>query len=289
MTPEAAGIVTPAVLGQIGRSLCRDGESIWLIDFDDGDLQLLPAGFVDVYGSARPSTWRYRLSMYGPQTTTRLLEPGAVVHCMYAYRAIQPWRGLSPLEFACASGALVGNVEAAAGNEAGGPHGSVIPAPEGTSNVDDLKTDLFNLRGGLGMPESMGGGWADKGGRPDADWKQRRIGFEPPPGLVTLRTEVRHDVLAACGVGVPLATGTTDGTAMRESYRRFLHSTIRPVARLVEAELTAKLEIPVTLDFAELGAADVAGRARGFKALTEAGLDSAAAARIVAFDLPGNE
>ena len=48
---------------------------------------------------------------------------------------------------------------------------------------------------------------------------------------------------------------------------------------MVAAELSAKLDTDITLDFAELQAADIAGRARAFSSMVQSGmaLDRAAA------------
>ena len=48
----------------------------------------------------------------------------------------------------------------------------------------------------------------------------------------------------------PLALflSSADGTAQRESFRRFLHTTLQPLARIVQAELSEKLEGEVKLD-----------------------------------------
>ena len=95
-----------------------------------------------------------------------------------------------------------------------------------------------------------------------------------------LRTATGRDVLAACGVPPTLVTPNSDGTAQRESYRRFLHTALRPMARIMEAELRVKLDAPdLVLDLSPLAAADVAGRARAVKAMIEAGIDPVDASR----------
>ena len=55
-------------------------------------------------------------------------------------------------------------------------------------------------------------------------------------------------MLAACGTTVALFTDA-DGTSQRESLRRWHMSTVRPLARMLEHELSAKLETPVRLKF----------------------------------------
>ena len=94
-------------------------------------------------------------------------------------------------------------------------------------------------------------------------------------------------VLAACGVPPSLASSDADGTGQRESWRRFLHGSLQPVARIIEGELSAKLESPVSLSFRSLMASDLAGRSRAYGSLTDDKLTGAQAASICGFDLEG--
>lgn len=59
--------------------------------------------------------------------------------------------------------------------------------------------------------------------------------------------------------------------SQRESWRRFVMGSVEPVAVLVAAELSSKLETPVKLSFEGLWAHDLAGRAAAFKALLAGG------------------
>ena len=62
------------------------------------------------------------------------------------------------------------------------------------------------------------------------------------------------------------------GAGAREAYRQLLTSGIEPLGRIVEAELSEKLERPITLSFRRLAAADIVGRARALKGLVGAGV-----------------
>ena len=105
-----------------------------------------------------------------------------------------------------------------------------------------------------------------------ADYKPQRLGAEWPDSTVRVRTAAEASLAAACGIPIPLTLGTTDGTAMREGFRRFLHATISPLGRLIEAEARIKLAAPsLALTFAELGAGDTATKARGVGQLVKAG------------------
>ena len=86
-------------------------------------------------------------------------------------------------------------------------------------------------------------------------------------------------MFAACGVPLSLAIDS-DGTGQRESYRRLLHSTVVPLAKIVSEELTDKLETDVSLSFDSLFAADLSGRARAFQSLVGGGMDPTKAAGL---------
>ena len=62
-----------------------------------------------------------------------------------------------------------------------------------------------------------------------------------------------------------------DGTSQREAGRRWHLGTVLPLARLLEAELEAKLETPVRLRF-DLYNVDLAGRAQAFQKLVAGGV-----------------
>ena len=294
-TPVTAAL-TPLVLSSIGRRLIRRGESCHVIAVDvDGVVRLHEASWWDVQG-APAGPWTYQATLTGPSTTeTRWVLDDGVAHVRYAFSELQPWRGIGPLSWAASTGRLASALERALADEAGGPVGSLLPIPESQREPTDddgegddplaaLRSDIAALRGSIAMLETQAGGWGDRGGRPDSDWKPRRIGADPPEALAALRTGAALTVFGACGVPPSLVTMPADGTGQREAWRRFLHGSVAPVARLVEAELALKLDVPdLRLDFADLAAADMTGRARAWRSLVgpEATLDPATAARLV--------
>ena len=93
----------------------------------------------------------------------------------------------------------------------------------------------------------------------------------PPASEVALFTAANLEVLACCGVPPSLAAAGAEGTAQREAFRRFLHLCVAPLARLVEAELSDKLDGEVSLSFDGLFAGDLSGRARAFQSLVGGG------------------
>ena len=283
----AAAAVTPDVLAAIGRGLCRRGEALFVID-TAGGLRLRQAWEWFVRGGADPDGWTYRVTLGGPDTTEYItLAAAAVVHVRYATDPIRPHVGRGPLQWAAETGRLAGALEQASADEAAGPRGHLIPLPEGATKTDELKAQIQALRGRVALPETTAGGHGQgAGAAPNRDWRPERLGADTPAGVVALRGEVGAAVAAACGIGPGLLERAADGTGQRESYRRFLHATLAPLGRIVEAELQAKLDAPLTLDFDTLFAADVQGRARAWRSLVgkDAVLSPSEAARLVGIE-----
>lgn len=276
--PVYARAVTPALLSLIGRELIRNGEAVFNLDVRAGRLALDPAADWDVTGSFQSDQWRYRLNLAGPSTLTTIANRPAtgVAHFRYAIEPARPWRGLSPIQAAAIAGRLSAETAKALADESSGPRGHFLPVPNTDgqdSTVSDLKTDIATLRGSVAVVESMASNWqaGTPGDRP-ADWKTSRIGASPPPALVTLMDTATREVAAACGIPIALLAPNPTGTGSREGMRQFLFGTVSPLGRLVAAELTAKLETPVTLSWDELRASDISGRARAYKYLVDGGM-----------------
>ena len=281
-----AAAVTAPVLAQTGRSLIRAGESVHAIrvDPETGAVRLAVAGHVDVYGGPDPATWTYRLSEYGPSGTGhRLVDGAGVVHCRYLVDPVRPWCGVGPLQAARIAGRLSAEVGNALADGESGPRGNLLPLPVDGDDptVTELKADIRTLRGRLAFVESTQTMHAGApGSAPRGDWKTERIGASPPAGEVTLLERSFVEVLAACGVPPALFGAGGDGTGQRESFRRFLHATLQPLAALVSDELSAKMGAPLALNLDRLFAADLAGRARAFQSMTGAGMDPGKAAAL---------
>ena len=87
------------------------------------------------------------------------------------------------------------------------------------------------------------------------------------------------EVLAACGVPPGMFQKMGD-SGQREAYRRWVALLVTPLGRLLQAELSAKLEADIGLDFAGLYAHDLAGRARAFGSMVTAGIEPGKAAGL---------
>ena len=224
-----------------------------------------------------------------------------VVHVRYATRPGEPWRGRPPLWFAEDSRALAAALERRLGEEVAGPVGQLIALPQDVGGADGeagegegegdphaaLKREISGLAGRLALVETVASGWGEgKAAAPASDWQPRRLGANPPAALGLLRSAVEACVLGVLGIPPGLADASADGTAQRESYRRWLHGSVQPLARLVEHELSSKLETDARLSFRRLEAGDVAGRARAWRGFVgkEASMDDSEARKLAGLE-----
>ena len=281
-----AAAVTPALLMTIGRALIRTGELVASIDVDfEGRVTLIPASDWDITGDHEEHSWLYRLNLPGPgRFTTRPQVPSTdVVHLRFQTDPARPWEGVGPLQSAALAGRLSAETVSALADAESGPRGSLLPLPVDGDDptVEPLKASIRTLAGKLAFVESTRTMTpAGAANAPRGDWDTKRIGANPPAAEVELMAHATVEILSACGVPPALFAPRSDGTSQRESFRRLLHATIAPLGRVVSAELTAKLEAPIGLNFDALFAADLSGRARAFQSMVGGGMDVAKAAGL---------
>ena len=270
--------VTPGVLAQIGRDLIRSGDSMHVIRMGaDGMVRLIPASSWHWEGSHDPETWTVRATAYGPSTSTTWSLPAAgVVFVRWGSNPGQPYIGVAPTSWAQTTARLGSEVERSIADEAAGPLAQLLAVPQDGGDDGDgdplagLKADIRAARGKALLVETTSAGWGEgKNAAPQADWRQQRLGPHPPEVLAQLRRDVFGHVLAACGTPPSLFVDNADGTAQREGIRRWHLGTVVPLAKLLEHELTAKLESPVRLRF-DGYAKDMVSRAQVFAKLIAA-------------------
>ena len=116
------------------------------------------------------------------------------------------------------------------------------------------------------LVETTAAGWNEgRAAAPQKDWSQNRLGPMPPDSMVNISNDSFAWMLVACGCS-PALFDDSDGTAKRKALWQWHLGTVQPLARILETELTAKLEVPVKLNF------DLAGRAQAFKKLVAGGV-----------------
>ena len=255
--PWVQDAVSPTVLGQMGRDLIRSGDSMHVVRVGgDGAVRLIPCSSWHWEGSHDPASWTVRATAYGPSTsTTWNLPASAVVFIKWGSAPGQPYIGVAPTSWAHTTARLGSEVERSLADEAAGPLAQLLAVPlDGGADGDDdplaaLKADIAGARGRAMLVETTAAGWGEgKTAAPQADWRQQRLGPAPPEVMAQLRRDAFEHVLAACGTPPSLFTDSA-GTSQREGVRRWHLNTVLPLARVVEHELSAKLETPVKLRF----------------------------------------
>ena len=251
--------VTPRVLSQIGRDLVRVGESLHVIRVGAmGDVGMVPASTWYFEGDADPSTWLVTATSYGPSgSQTWRLPLAATVFMSWGAATARPYIGIGPTGWASLAGRLAAETERALADEAGGPVAQLIATPQDGGDdsdsdndpLSDLKSDIGKARGKALLLETTAAGFGEgRSAAPMADWKANRLGPAPPAALVALSKDAHMRVLGACGAS-PALFDDSDGTSKREALRQFHLGTVRPLAKLLEHELSARFDVPVKLKF----------------------------------------
>ena len=282
--PWVAEAVSPGVLAQIGRDLVRSGDSMHVIRMGrDGMVTLIPASSWHWEGNHDPDSWTVRPTCYGPSTsTTWNLPASGVVFARWGSTPGQPYVGTGPLSWAHTTARLQSEAERSLADEAQGPLAQLIAVPsDGGDDGDDdplkmLKADIRQARGKALLLETSAAAWGEgRQAAPQRDWQASRLGPMPPESMATIRKDAFEAVLAACGTPPSLFVDS-DGTSQREAVRRWHLNLVLPLARLVEHELTVKLETPVELKF-DSYALDMVSRATVVAKLAQAGVPMATA------------
>ena len=277
--PHVLDAVSPVFLSQVGRDLIRSGDSLHVIDVDrDGGVTLLPCSSWHFEGDAHPRTWTVRATFYGPSTsTTRNLPFEGVVFVRWGSAPGQPYVGTGPLSWAHLTARLQSETERSLADEAGGPLAQILAVPQDGGDASEadplaaLKQDVRTARGRALLLETVAAGWGEGAtAAPRRDWQASRLGPDPPESMAEIRRDTFEAVLAATGTPPSLFTDA-DGTSQREAVRRWHLGTVLPLARILETELTAKLEADVRLRF-DAYPKDLAGRASAFQKLVAGGV-----------------
>ena len=299
VAPAGAGAlagVTPCFLAWAGRALILRGEAVALIDVAEGEARLLPCLGHDVDGHADPGSWIYRCDVAGPSShRSRRVPAAGVVHLRWAVNRAAPWRGLSPIREARETGRHHARATRFAGDLADPVHltsavvwnkdGEAARAPRPTPEQGNLIRDEHPKRNAEIRRKNLVPILP-----PDVD-----IVSPPRNALTEAEREALQDsgsgLLSACGIPPQLLSTSGEATVAREAWRLFYLSAVAPVARQVEDELRAKLHPETALGFDMLRASDqdqisraTERRARAYKALTEAGIETGEARRLAGLD-----
>ena len=182
-------------------------------------------------------------------------------------------------------GQATGRNGAISEDESGGPLAQILPIPRNDVTDPDadpdedtadplagLRSDIKKARGRALLTETVAAGWGEgKASAPQADWTARRLGPAPPEAMVQLRRQSFDAVLSSCGVPPSMFTDGA-GTGQREALRRWHMNVCLPLAKILEQELSEKLEVDIRLTL-DGYARDMVGRAQVVARLTGAGVN----------------
>ena len=288
----ATEAVSPCFLALVGRDLVRRGQSLHVIRIgDDGRVRLAPAAdwsWQD--GLDDPATWNVRATCYGPAASvTRLVPAAGVVFVAWSVTPGTPYAGADPLSWASTTARLNAQSERSIADEASGPVAQIIPVPaDGGDDSDDdplkmLKADITAAKGKAVLVETTAAGYGEgRQAAPMQDWKAQRLGPAPTEAQARIARDSFERVLAACGCPPSLFIDS-DGTSQREGLRRWHLGTVVPLARILEAELSRKLEAEIRLRF-DTYPLDMVSRAQVVSKLVQAGVALDTATMAVGLD-----
>ena len=289
--PSDASLATSLrgrALASIGRELIRTGDVV----FDVATRQFATSYEVSG-GSADEDSWAYRFNLTVPDGSLEVVRRGdEVYHFRYASQP-DSVRGVGPLSAAAVTGSLAVIVEKRLEQEHHQASVSVLPftepmgAASGTANAKALGAALGESKLRKGQLVAVKSQLDRQGyGRSSSDdWSAKRLGANTPATTLELRRDITESVLAACGI--PATLYTSAGGGLREAWRAVLHGAILPLARIVEEEVRRKsgpLMPNFALDFSELQASDIQGRARALKSMIDAGVELERALTLCGFE-----
>ena len=203
-----------------------------------GRIVLEPVGFAYAHGDGPdPMRWTYNATLYGPTDSRHEWVPAAsMLHTRYSVDALRPWLGVPPWSWAASTGAGIAALERMVAGEAGAPYGHLLQVPDSPQvdedgdvrPLDQFRGDLAKAKGGTLVMEHSGQ-WDNEAPGGGTRSKLESVTYGLDRSLLSpLRTETARDMMAACGVPATLVVSNSDGTAQRESSRRFLHLSLRP-------------------------------------------------------------
>lgn len=287
---EPEGIITPDWLALQGRQLVKAGESMSVITMRAGRIQLVPAAFWNFENDAgdpdNEDSWMCRVTTYGPSSTrSRMVGREQLIFLKWGSSPGTRYRGRSATSWASLSSKTAANTERAIADEVeGSPIAQIMALPKNPTPEKEGKIlkSLTSANGGVVLVESTMTWPGSKGEAPRRDWQAARLGPNPPEALAALKKQAYMETLGSFGLS-PALFDDSDGTSKREALRQAHLGVIRPLARLLEHELSERLHVGVRLKFDGYGL-DLVSRAQVVEKLTRAGVAMSTALQVVGFD-----
>ena len=271
--------ITPSILDSIGRSLCRKGEALFVIDVSGGRVRLTPCASWSVLGTDNPASWRYLCTMNGPSTARTVELTGeSVLHVRYSPSPSSPWKGRSPMQMGVDTARAAQRLETATSEELSFTQSQMLSPRQRASDYG--ATETLSPEAIQAVVDSFADHTAARAFIVPSDMQAQRLGPSPPDSFQGLRESLEISLLSLHGIPPSLVAARGTGTALREAMRQLGASLIRPLAELVTQEIREKIDPAAKLDLSALRSADVTGSARAVMALTKAGMTLADAREV---------
>ena len=276
--------MTPFTMSMIARQTIASGNAVFQVSANGGALRLLPVSEYEVSGDVAPETWNYAIEQARPtgEPIGRSVPWAGMVHVRYMPKASAPWVGISPLTSAGVTADQLAKIERSLSYDASPPSGLLLPVPDGLSpaQVAGVRNALVNGKGAITPVETTAGGFGQgQYAAPKSDYDQKRFGALIPQTSIDLRMKSSELILGA--MGIPPSVLTSEGSALRESYRHFFVNTVEPLGQLIAAELSEKLEQEIVFMFPEVVKSDISARSRAYQSFTQTGTMSDEEARRI--------
>ena len=287
-TPDTAQL-TPELLAMTAREMLAKGNAVFemLRGARAGGLTLLAVPGFEISGGILPSQWQYALKWLdqNEDELTRTAGPDSVIHVRYGAMALAPWYGQSPLVAAGMDARVLANIVNKLGDDAATPVAHMIPMPDGATVAQrqGVARDIRDARGRVIVPETTRAGIGQgAAAAPQRDFESSRVGPDPSANALALQDSAAMAVLRALGIPPGLYSGS--GGASREAYRQFYAVTVNPLAKLIEAELRVKLNLPeLAISLDDLAAIDITAKSRAVGTLVQAGVPLPMAVQMAGF------
>ena len=287
-TPDTAQL-TPELLAMTAREMLAKGNAVFemLRGARAGALTLLAVPGFEISGGLLPSQWKYALKWLdqNEDELTRTAGSDSVIHVRYGATALAPWYGQSPLVAAGMDARVLANIVNKLGDDASTPVAHMIPMPDGATVAQrqGVAKDIRDARGRVIVPETTRAGIGQgAAAAPQRDFESSRVGPDPSANALALQDSAAMAVLRALGIPPGLYSGS--GGASREAYRQFYAVTVNPLAKLMEAELRVKLNLPeLAISLDDLAAIDITAKSRAVGTLVQAGVPLPLAVQMAGF------
>ena len=287
-TPDTAQL-TPELLAMTAREMLAKGNAVFemLRGARAGGLTLLAVPAFEVSGGLLPSQWQYALKWLDQNENeiVRTAASDSVIHVRYGATALAPWYGQSPLVAAGMDAKVLANIVNKLGDDASTPVAHMIPMPDGATVAQrqGVAKDIRDARGRVIVPETTRAGIGQgAAAAPQRDFESSRVGPDPSANALALQDSAAMAVLRALGIPPGLYSGS--GGASREAYRQFYAVTANPLAKLIEAELRVKLNLPeLAISLDDLAAIDITAKSRAVGTLVQAGVPLPLAVQMAGF------